>query len=361
MAKPYFKKTLQRDSFLKKIFSGKNKKNAVIYLNNLLANAESVYEVTPEIVKSVEAHFSVDLAKTFYPELEKLYADFVRYALSDASISGEDVKQMNHLLDVLGISEDSANTILKEETRSFYEKIISKTLKSGKIDDKDFACLSSVAENIYLPENESTKLLSKIAKDHIEKRLKESMRKGEASPETVETLRLLTAKCRVKGVELALNSRKLKSCVEMWQIKHGEIPEVRADIGLSKNEKCYAVRSVVWKETRKVRTGVSYGGVTGRIPIAKGIGIRVGSLSVRPHTQDELVEIDKGRVYITNKRLLFVGEFGAKTIKLEKIIKITPYVDGVDITKDTGKSPFLEFRDEVMTFSHILLRANHEA
>ena len=51
-----------------------------------------------------------------------------------------------------------------------------------------------------------------------------------------------------------------------------------------------------------------------------------------------------------------MGEKGNKTIRINTILDITPYSNGVDIQKDAGKSPFLDFKDNIDVFSMILVR-----
>jgi len=66
--------------------------------------------------------------------------------------------------------------------------------------------------------------------------------------------------------------------------------------------------------------------------------------------------IDGGKIYLTNKRLIFMGKKGNKTIAINKSLDIEPFKNGVFIQKESGKGPFLEFSDNVDIFSMILVR-----
>ena len=55
--------------------------------------------------------------------------------------------------------------------------------------------------------------------------------------------------------------------------------------------------------------------------------------------------IDSGEVFFTNKRIIFMGSHGNKNIPLTKILDITPFSNGIEIGKDTGKKPFFECSD----------------
>lgn len=111
-----------------------------------------------------------------------------------------------------------------------------------------------------------------------------------------------------------------------------------------------------WIENRKVTKRYNYEGPTARIKIAKGIYYRAGSICIKPTTEDTLMKIDSGKIFLTSKRIIFLGSKGNKTIDLNKILDITPYSNGVDIQKDTGRSPFIQFSSDVDVFATILNR-----
>ena len=65
-------------------------------------------------------------------------------------------------------------------------------------------------------------------------------------------------------------------------------------------------------------------------------------------------------VEVKNKRIIFVGTKNTKTIRHTKILDFTPYKNGVEVLKDAGRSPFLEFEKGVDVFSMILGRVIRE-
>lgn len=56
-----------------------------------------------------------------------------------------------------------------------------------------------------------------------------------------------------------------------------------------------------------------------------------------------------------------MGSKGNKTINLNKILNIDPYSNGIEIQKETGKNPFLEFKNNVDVFSMIISRLINES
>jgi hypothetical protein len=86
----------------------------------------------------------------------------------------------------------------------------------------------------------------------------------------------------------------------------------------------------------------------------KGVYYRVGSINVQKVSEDYWQTIDSGDIYLTNKRIIFMGTKGNKTIPISKILDFKPYKNGVDIQKDSGRSPFFEFDQNVDIFSMML-------
>lgn len=154
--------------------------------------------------------------------------------------------------------------------------------------------------------------------------------------------------------------RDLEKFKLYWQLENGTMPIIISSINIQKSESLHFQTSVKWLEQRTVTKRINYGGPTARIKLAKGVYYNFGSMAANRVTEDVWKIIDSGTLYLTNKRLIFMGSRGNKTIHLRKILDYKPYTNGVDIQKDTGKSPFLEFSFNVDIFSMMLARLLNE-
>ncbi|MFH1740305.1 MAG: CheF family chemotaxis protein, partial [bacterium] len=141
-----------------------------------------------------------------------------------------------------------------------------------------------------------------------------------------------------------------------WQIENGNLPCVEPGINLQRNETCHLVCDVDWYEERRTTRRIQYGGPTMRIRLAKGLYWRMGDVAVQRVSEDAMTHIDSGRIFLTNKRIVFMGNRGNKTIRLDKILDFEAFQNGIQIQKDAGKNPFLQFSDGVDVFAMILGR-----
>jgi hypothetical protein len=99
--------------------------------------------------------------------------------------------------------------------------------------------------------------------------------------------------------------------------------------------------NVVLREARSVRT--SSGGYAGpSFRVAKGVYFRTGAFSAQSESHDVLKELDRGRLTLTNKRLIFTGAMRSSEITLSKIVAIEPYSDGI-VVRASGHSKIQYF------------------
>jgi hypothetical protein len=83
-------------------------------------------------------------------------------------------------------------------------------------------------------------------------------------------------------------------------------------------------------EPRAVRQSTGgYGGPSFRI--AKGVYWRLGAFKAQSESHEELRTIDQGTFTLTNKRLIFSGAKRTVDIKLDKLVSIEPYSDGIAV------------------------------
>ena len=123
-----------------------------------------------------------------------------------------------------------------------------------------------------------------------------------------------------------------------------------------KNELCYFQTEVKFYEYRKVTRRIRYGGPAVRIKIVKGLYWRAADYGVQVISDDVLMLIDSGNLFLTNKRMIFMGAKGNKVTKLNNILDFNPYSNGIEIQKASGKSPFIEFSQDIDIFTLMLDR-----
>ena len=134
--------------------------------------------------------------------------------------------------------------------------------------------------------------------------------------------------------------KQMEADIEYWldELRAGNIPEfptpASPDIILKKNEKIILnADNIALLEPRSVRaTHGTYGGPSFRI--AKGVYFRLGAFNAQSESHEELREIDRGSLTLTNKRLIFSGSKRTVSIDIRKIVSVNPYRDAITIRRE---------------------------
>lgn len=112
------------------------------------------------------------------------------------------------------------------------------------------------------------------------------------------------------------------------QIRQGIIPTMRTDrIMLTQGENChFSERAILLTEkTRKRYVGNSSGF---SFRVCKGVTYRTGQQRGHP-IEETYTEKNKGLLYITDKRIIFVSSKNAFDKKLKSLTAVTPYTNAV--------------------------------
>ena len=126
---------------------------------------------------------------------------------------------------------------------------------------------------------------------------------------------------------------------------------------LPKTEKCHLqIENADWHEVRTVRERVGYAGVSTRFKIMKGVYLNAGGYKPMSYSHDEVQLIDRGTLYLTSKRVILTGLKKNYSIRLSAIISVTPYTDGIEIGKQTGRSPMIMIPSGAEIFAMALQR-----
>lgn len=347
----------KKPSILGRILKKTPKENALIEINNiLLENEDDLTKVTPEQIQDIANKYKLRLDKKFAATRIGLFRKYIHHILEDHMIDEDEQKTFLHLKKILHLKDVEVKRVLNFETRKIYEREVKKALSGGKLSLYDKNNLGVLKTNLLISDEDASSIMKvnseKVFNDFIAKAISDERFSDTEYDQMNEIILNL-------GIEPKLSERMKKDLERFrlyWQIENGKLPILKSPISIQKSEILHFMTNINWKEQRRVTQRINYGGPTARIKITKGVYYRMGSVSAKTVSEDVWQIIDKGNLYLTNKRLIFMGGRGNKTIRLDKILDITPYKNGVDIQKDSGKSPFLEFSQDVDIFSMVLVR-----
>jgi len=357
---PFVTHDLLKPSFLYRILKRNPRANAILCIENLLA-AKPVRSVTIEEIETIAIEHHLRIKSDMRDDCSLLYAKYLRYCLTDKHISEKEQQDLAHLKLLFQLPERDTIKIHDDITKRIYSAAVDEVLADKRLDDKEEAFLEELKTNIRMNESLAKSVWKEKVFSLLDNTVQQAIADERLSPDEDDELHAI---CKSLHIDMSVEdaTQKLLDKYRLyWQIENEELPEIPVQIRIQKSEHCYFAGNCNWFEQRRVTKRINYGGPTMRIKIAKGLYWRMGSLAVQPVSEESWRLIDEGEFYLTNKRLIFMGASGNKTIRLTKILDFTAYQNGIEIQKDTGKSPFLEFSDGADLFAMILGRAISDA
>ena len=254
------------------------------------------------------------------------------------------------------VSDVEASQILNKLTSPIYKRNYEQAVFDGRITESKEKYLQQLEKDICIPTDIAQKISEEVRTNYLNNFIKKIIEDNRFSPEEEKELDLISKSLHVNiQMDDALRN-KLQQLKLYWVIENGEPTAIETNINLLKNEKCYFKTQIEWHEKRRVTQRIDYHGPVARIRIMKGVYYRIGSITPHVTASDEWRQIDKGDLYLTNTRIIFMGSGKDSAIRLNKVLSFSPFSNGVEIDKETGKNPFLKFEDNIEVFCLLLSR-----
>ncbi len=349
------KRELINKTRFQKLFNKEPEENFIIELENLLSDYEnSLDSLTKGKTNEIASKYLFNADLHFIEERKELLSRYIKNCMNKMRITDEDMRIINRLNELLLLSPGTADTVINELASPFYSARIEEYLLDETVSQKEKWDLDMLRKNLRLSETIAKELYRKSVKSHMDRYTQPIFDSEMYSPQ--DEKRMYDAAARL-GLNLKFPPEiqaKLSRYRQNWEIINGNLPVLRSDIALTSSEVLHQKIQIDWYEERTTTRRVNYSGFTYSTKIIGNIRWKAGTIKPRKITQEELTKIDSGILYLTNKRFIFNGQHGNKTIPLNKIIAFTPYTDGVLIQKDTGRAPFFSCSCDMQQFATIL-------
>jgi len=249
---------------------------------------------------------------------------------------------------------------LQRRASEIYSGAVESVIADGETTEAEVEYLRGLASTLDVLEAEAISIYGAAVQRVFNDEARRALEDGMLSPEEDAVLERLFKRLKVQATFDADTKSVLASARTAWEINHGQLPEIDAPVALQRNEVAYAVVNAAAYEQRTRTTSIRYGGPAVRIKIMKGVSYRAGGYRVGRSTEDYEHLIGRGPLVVTNKRLIFAGDARSMSPRLDSILQIESYSDGVAIVRSTGKPLTFRFENDDPWFGAILQRARNE-
>lgn len=329
---------LKRRSFWGWVFGRNVDENSIIELTNAIVDYGRPAAIPQKDIDRIHSKYHFNIYNRFSIEVAPVYMAFVRQVfsgLANTELTQDDVDDIAALQAIFQIPNDSIERLNYKAGSTVYRDALKKALADSILSEEEKKGLLHLGRQLDLDEGTMHELYNQSLSDLIQEKVEAALEDGELSPNEESDI---NATCERFDIDLSYTAntkRAIRRAKELWQLKHAPLLPINVDIQLKRGEDCFASFDALWLEVRRSAASPwhpQYMTSSDKSEIA---------LSYAPIVEDCLTEIDAGKLFLTNKRLIFVGKGTTTTIPFSKILKIEQFREGIKVHKETGRSPYL--------------------
>ena len=148
--------------------------------------------------------------------------------------------------------------------------------------------------------------------------------------------------------EIQTSKKELTRLRLLNEIQKGNLPIVPVtNLVTQKSEKVYWAEPAILAEEKVIRRRYEGGSQGVSFRVMKGVSYRVGGHRGHIVSETGLVSVSDGELIITSKRVIFRGDGKAFAIKLDKILDIQIFINGLRFTENNKSKPrMVKFKQE---------------
>lgn len=329
---------LRRRSFWGWLFNRRVAENAVISLTNAIVEAGRPSMVSEKTINTIHSQYHFNIYAMFPLEIAPVYMSFVRRVFSELAsteLTQDEVDDITALQKIFQIPDEAVTRLNLKVGSIIYRDALKAALADSRLSTQEKKRLEHLGRQLDLDEDIMDDLYNKALMDLIQEKVEIALEDGEFSPEEEADIKEI---CERFDIDLSYKTNTelaIRRAKKLWQLKHAPLSPISVDIQLKRGENCFASFDTSWLEVRRTAAmpwHPRYMLLSDNSEIA---------LSYAPIVEDCLTEIDNGQLFLTNKRLIFVGKGTTTTIPFSKILRIEQFREGIKVHKETGRSPYL--------------------
>jgi hypothetical protein len=148
--------------------------------------------------------------------------------------------------------------------------------------------------------------------------------------------------------EIQTSKKELARLRLLNEIQKGNLPTVPVtNLVTQKGETAYWAEPAILAEEKVIRRRYEGGSQGVSFRVMKGVSYRVGGHRGHIVSETGLVPVSDGELIVTNKRIIFRGDGKAFAIKLDKILDIQIFTNGLHFSENNKSKPRLvKFKEE---------------
>lgn len=250
--------------------------------------------------------------------------------LTDGRLDQQEQDCLLRLRRLLDIGEDVALAVERDLTGARFQRAMDAATADGHLTDAEVQELRELATQLARDPRRVNVDVRDVRRTLIPAHVTNILADGLASPDELAELehRLSEASATLTPELRA----QVEAATSRWKTKFAPLTPISISIALDPGEACFLQVATTWSEMRKRRA--------------------------RGQSYDELVALESGSLYVTNRRALFKGTTKSSVLSFDDIVGFTTFLDSLRVERRKGKHIFFMLsQDEAQRIGIVFLRA----
>jgi hypothetical protein len=326
-----------------------------VELQNLFA-AKLLSEVTRDDVDAILTRHRVNLTRRREIVL-RLWRQALRAFLRDDSLSDKEVVYLDALRHLFALTDrdvERAHIALAEPR---YAEAFSEAVSDEKLTPEELTRLERLAAALRLPERARRKAQEAPIQEVVERVLARVVADRRLSPAEEQALRDLQKNLGLPELRFgAATQAALDKYALLWRIENGELPFMPGPgpTPLQEGEICHLACRSFWHELRNYTVRVERPGANASVRVPRGLTYRVDGAAPKRVARDGLAPVDWGSLYVTSRRLVFIGQKTREGTRFNELLGIEVFADAIVLEKTSGRRPHLFLEGDVEVIAAIV-------
>ena len=328
-------------------FGGPPARNAFVELHNVIAAAESLGDFGPDDLDRISRQHDVDLHVEFFAERAALYRRLLDDRLANGDLDAEDRLILAHVARTLALSP----TDLRADHERAFGRAVSEAVSDDCLDIEERLLLYKLQHLLGLDPRLADGAYSVLARERLLVTVARVLCDGALSPEEEAEVERVRTDLSLDVPEPV--AEMLRAARRRWDVRHGEMPEVEAEVTLLKGETAHIVVRGTWRNV----DGASLKAVSMKHREALRTGM----------TQHLLVpkavlfgRTELGRVLVTDRRVVLLPDRGVPDdYSHPSLVQTLRFENGIVLRTRGDRRVFLNVEGDQSSFYTVLFRAVH--
>lgn len=338
------KQELETQSMMSKLFGSKPSHNALIEINNFLADSTKATDLTSDIadtfVKNWGAKFdgsNIETRSTMYRKV----ADFVYL-----TATGKDdavFEEKTHLAKILELPEN-----LQRLADTGAKKIAYFSRCRQIITGEEPLKIEQINEIFGYDYEDGYDIRVQVFQDYFNKKFDEISDLQRFSPDDEQSLRNICDQLDIPyefkpNIQNALDKYRY-----LWSAENAPLGDIQVDFPLNKDEICHAAaQQAGFCEHKTIEKEDNYFELTRRLKIDETISFNGEKIAHPRFTEEITAVVDVGYLFLTNQRVIYLSNKIANIVELNDLENANLSVNIIYFSKKDGSTMAIKFNEDV--------------